>query len=110
MDIFSRKKRIEKTELTTLLNKITSQRLKCVTKRDLETYIESVVGKDDGGINVVNDCLVVMSGGKEVFRGEISKLKIGELLSLEGVSIVGPDYYTGEKVSIVAYYKYYRKL
>ena len=83
--------------------------LKCVLERKPDG-IETVIGKD-GAIVVKDDVLRVYSGPDVLFATRVEDLRAGELLSLEGVIITSPDMEHGDEVrSIVAYYKYWRKL
>lgn len=53
--------------------------------------------------------LIVLSSQKIVFRCAVEKLKISELMSLEGVILEGPDQEQGGRVrKVIAYYTYYR--
>ncbi len=69
---------------------------------------EKVLGKN-GGIIILGDVIVVMCEAHEVFRCRIKDATMGELLSGNGVEIVGFDDYTGEKRYVTAHYSYYRK-
>lgn len=69
---------------------------------------EKVLGKD-GGIIILPDVIVVMCEAHEVFRCRIKDATMGELLSGNGVEIVGIDDNTGEKRFVTAHYSYYRK-
>ncbi len=69
---------------------------------------EKVLGKN-GGIIILGDVIVVMCEAHEVFRCRIKDATMGELLSGNGVEIVGYDDYTGEKRFVTAHYSYYRK-
>ena len=83
--------------------------LKCVLEKK-EDGIEEVIGHD-GSIIVKDDELLVYASMDVVLRTKIEKLSAWELLSLEGVVITAPDIEHGGKVrSVVAYYKYWRKL
>lgn len=103
---FSKKKKRGSGDL---YRRIDKKLLKYVTERDSETYVERVIGKD-GMLNVYDDEIAVWSGGKEVFRGKLEGADIGELMSLEGVTIKAEDVKSGKMRQIVAYYKYYRKV
>ena len=69
---------------------------------------EKVLGKD-GGIIVLSDVIVVMCEAHEVFRCRIKGASVAELLSGNGVEIIGIDDNTGEKRFVTAHYSYYRK-
>ncbi len=83
--------------------------LKCVLEKK-EDGIEEVIGHD-GSILVKDDELLVYASMDVVLRTKIADLSAWELLSLEGVVITAPDIeHGGEVRSVVAYYKYWRKL
>lgn len=83
--------------------------LKCVLEKKSDG-IEEVIGHD-GSIIVKDDELLVYASMDVVLRTKIVNLSAWELLSLEGVVITAPDMeHGGEIRSIVAYYKYWRKL
>ncbi len=69
---------------------------------------EKVLGKD-GGVIVLDDVIVVMCEAHEVFRCKIKGASVAELLSGNGVEIIGFDAYTNEKRFVTAHYSYYRK-
>ena len=102
---FKKKKKDNKE----LYRRIDKKPLKYVTERDLETYVESVIGKD-GRINIYDDEISVYCNGAEAFRCKLEGADVGELMSMEGAVIKGIDLKTGKMRSIVAYYKYYRKV
>lgn len=83
--------------------------LKCVLEKK-EDGIEEVIGHD-GSIIVKDDELLVYASMNVILRTKIVNLSAWELLSLEGVVITAPDLESGGRMrSIVAYYKYWRKL
>lgn len=102
-------RRKKKDDIGNLYQRIDKKLLRYVTERDPETYVEAVIGRDSR-LNVYDDVITVWSDGKEIFRGLLEGADIGELMSLEGVSISAVDALTGKRRSIVAYYKYYRKV
>ena len=103
---FLKKKKADDREL---YRRIDKKPLKYVTERDLETYVESVIGKE-GRINIYNDEIAIYCNGTEIFRCKLDGADIGELMSMEGAVLKGVDIKTGKTRSIVAYYKYYRKV
>ena len=106
--MFSLRKK-KKDGVGDLYQRIDKKLLRYVTERDPDTYVESVIGRD-GRLNVYDDVITVWSDGHEIFRGLLEGAEIGELMSLEGVSIKAVDAHTGKRRSIVAYYQYYRKV
>ncbi|MBO5929434.1 MAG: hypothetical protein J6Q42_05385 [Clostridia bacterium] len=69
---------------------------------------EIVIGKD-GRICVDNEQLELrFQNGSIPFSCAVSSLEYGDLMSRNGVLITGEDTVTGKRVTVVAYYKYYR--
>ncbi len=92
-----------------MANHLNGRALKCVLEKK-EDGIEEVIGHD-GSIIVKDDELLVYASMDVVLRTKIVDLSAWELLSLEGVVITAPDIEHGGQVrSVVAYYKYWRKL
>ena len=105
--MFERKKEIK--AMLKLLSRINCKSIEYVTERDIETYEETVLGRN-GAINVMKDTLAIFCDGTEVFRCYVTTdMTAGELLSLNGVCINAFDELTQRNRSIIAYYKYYRK-
>ena len=107
MGLFSGRKK--RKDVGDLYQRIDKKLLRYVTERDLETYTETKLGQT-GMLNIYGDEIAVYCEGKEVFRAPLAESEVGELMSLEGVLIKGPDVHTGKLRSLVAYYKYYRKV
>lgn len=83
--------------------------LKCVLEKKADG-IEEVIAHD-GSILVKGDELLVYASLDVVLRTKIVDLSAWELLSLEGVVITAPDIeHGGEIRTVIAYYKYWRKL
>ena len=69
---------------------------------------EVVIGKD-GRLCAATDVLELrFNDGSVPFRCPINTLEQGELLSHNGVLLTGDDTVTGRRVTVVAYYRYYR--
>ena len=69
---------------------------------------EVVIGKD-GRICAATDTLELrFPDGSIPFACPVSTVEFGELMSHNGVIITGDDTVTNSRVSVVAYYKYYR--
>lgn len=108
MGLFSGRKK--KKGIGDLYQRIDKKPLRYVTERDMETYVETVIGRS-GRINIYqNEIITIDCDGKEIFRAELTEAEVGELMSLEGATIKGKDLNSGKLRSIVAYYKYYRKV
>lgn len=105
MGLFSKRSK----KLGDLYQRIDKRRLQYVTERDLDTYVETVLGKT-GVLNIYGDEIAVYCDEKEVFRAKLADSDVGELMNLSGVLIKGSDQHTGRVRSIVAYYQYYRKV
>ena len=99
----------KKADHKELYRRIDKKPLKYVTERDLETSVESVIGKE-GRINIYGDEIAIYCDGTEVFRCKLDDADVGELMSMEGAVLKGVDLKTGKLRSLVAYYKYYRKV
>ena len=102
MGLFKKRKKLENPEL---LSRINSRAIKYVTTRN-EDGTEYVLGHS-GSINVKGEELICFSEGKDVFRCNVYDVKMGELLSKDGVrlSMTRDD---GSEYSIIAYYVYRR--
>lgn len=69
---------------------------------------EVVIGKD-GRICAATQRLELRFSDNTVpFACPVDSVQFGELMSKNGVLITGDDEVTGKRVSVVAYYKYYR--
>ena len=69
---------------------------------------EIVIGKDGRICAATEQLELRFSDGSVPFACAASTLQWGELMSRNGVLITGDDTVTGHRVSVVAYYKYYR--
>ena len=104
MSFFARKKH-EKQVRATLL-RIDGKAVRYVARRGRAgdgSTTEQVIGKV-GRINVMQDRIVVMCDGREVFRCLLADTAVGELLSLGGVVLSGVNALTGQPDTVVAYY------
>ncbi|MCQ2431168.1 MAG: hypothetical protein MJ175_01050 [Clostridia bacterium] len=91
-----------------MAEKVAGRHIKYVSER--QDGIDVILGKD-GSLSIRDGNLIVSAAGVTdvIFRGEITELKISELMSLEGAIITGPDLeHGGMERTIIAYYKYYR--
>ncbi len=77
--------------------------VKYVTERDSETYTESKVG-GEGAINVSDSEFMVVCGGINAIRCDISEVNAAELMNRSGLTIKGKDLDTGRQRSVIAYY------
>lgn len=105
--LFSSKGRAEKKAQQELLARVDGKLIKYATRRDPETGGEIVLGKE-GRICVGKTELTLMCDGKEVFRCALDGVRLGELMSRDGVTIEGIDTASGLTHKAVAYYQYYR--
>lgn len=104
----ARDKKISKAEAE-LLGKLDGREIVYASERDSLNNMESLLGRE-GRINVTDSEIIVVCGNNIVFRGNKYNVEISELMSLEGVTIKGEDINENKYRTIVAYYKYYRKL
>lgn len=84
-----------------------SRDLQYVTLRDCTDNTETVIGKS-GAINFKEDQIMILCDGVLVFSKPVSELIIGELLSKNGVTFTYHDP-SGKRMTVIAYYSYYRK-
>lgn len=96
------RKKAKKHQNQQIIDIASHRLLKYVSSRD-ENGSEIILGKD-GRINIKDGVLYVTCEGVDVFSCDAQTMEFGELLSHEGVRIVGIDD-NGEKKSVVC--KYY---
>ena len=88
---------------------LNEKKLKYVTQRGADG-VETVICRDSVILSR-NDCICIYDGADAVFRCKIDEMEAGELMSLEGVVITAPDLTKGgERVTVIAYYKYWREV
>lgn len=93
-----------------VLETINHRHVEYVSERNRESYEETVLGHG-GAISIKDDLLRVYAGDGEVFRCFLTEdIEVGELMNLSGAVITGFDINEQRKRTIVAYYKYYRKI
>lgn len=102
MGLFKKRKRIDNPEVLSRINK---RAIKYVTTRN-EDGTEYVLGHS-GSINIKGEELICFSEGRDVFRCSVYDLKVGELLSKDGVRL-SKTLDDGSKYSVIAYYVYRR--
>lgn len=69
---------------------------------------EIVIGRN-GSIGIKDDCIIVNTDTDIAFRARIEETTISELLSKDGVVLMGPDMTKGgAERTVVAFYVYYR--
>lgn len=71
--------------------------------RDPETYKEIRLGVH-GAINIIGSEIQLVCEGVTVFACELNKVKIGELMSLDGIVLKGFDRVSGENRTVTAFY------
>ena len=69
---------------------------------------EIVIGKDGRICAATEQLELRFSDGSVPFSCPVSTAECGELMSRNGTLITGDDTITGKRVTVVAYYKYYR--
>ena len=104
-----RKKKIDEDYLR-VLNKLDGRQVKYITRRVINEQgspEEVILGKD-GRVTALETDISVLVGVNEVYRAPIEQTECSELLSGDGVVVKGVNGITGEKETLVAYYKYHR--
>ena len=105
--LFFGKKKKQEAASPELLARINGKSLRYVTRREEGDYTESVVGKG-GGLSVRDGAVIIVCDNGVVLKKPVEELVIGELLSRDGATF---DYTeNGQKITVVAYYTYYRKV
>jgi hypothetical protein len=69
---------------------------------------ETIIGKN-GYINLADGRVIISCEGKVVFDKALSDISVGELMSKNGATFTYIDEATQNKITVVAYYSYYRK-
>lgn len=69
---------------------------------------EIVIGKDGRICAATEQLELRFTDGSVPFSCALATVEYGELMSRNGVLITGDDVVTGTRVTVVAYYKYYR--
>ncbi len=102
MSLFSRKPPKDTMPLSGIkaLNK---KELRYVAARDPETYKEIRLG-GQGAINIIGNEIQLVCGGVTVFACPLAEVKLGELMSLDGVTLKGNDRISGGMRSVTAFY------
>lgn len=88
------------------LRRLDGRLLKYAVRRELDengSPIEVVLGKG-GRLMVLEDRVIVMADGKEVFSAPLDTVKSGELMSLDGIVLSGQDSVTGGFATVVGFY------
>lgn len=88
---------------TAKIKKLDKKELRYVAMRDPETYKEIRLGKE-GAINIMNGEIRLVCGGVTVFACALEEVKVGELMSLDGITLKGLDRVSGEQRSVTAFY------
>lgn len=76
--------------------------LKYVIRRNAD-YTETRLG-DEGAVNIAGGELVLVCGGKNVFRCNLGEVEVSELMNLSGITLRGTDKDTGSYLSVTAYF------
>lgn len=90
------------------LRSLNTREVKCVAIRNSCNYEEKIIARD-GEINIHNDELIIISGNEIVFRHKLEGLESGEFLSHDGINLRYTDMKSGEKITLVVYFKYHLK-
>lgn len=77
--------------------------LRYVAYRDPDTYKEIRLGAV-GAVNIIGDEIQLVCGGETVFACKLSDVRIGELMSLDGITLKGFDRISGGERTVNAFY------
>lgn len=102
MGLFGKNKKSDTMPLSAI-KKLDRRELRYVAMRDPETYKEIRLGTN-GAVNIIANEIQLVCGGITVFACELSAVKIGELMSLDGITLKGFDRISGEERSVTAFY------
>lgn len=106
--MFGRKKAKQVNENLELLRRLDGREVKYVTLRSASNYEETILGRD-GKINVMEEELNIVCGTTIVFQHTLEGLEGAEFMSMDGINLRYTCSDTGEKETVIAYYKYHRK-
>ncbi len=102
MPLFSRKKKSDSMPISEI-KKLDKRELRYVAMRDPDTYKEIRLGQN-GAINVISGEIRLECEGVTVFSCPVDKVRVGELMSLDGITLKGYDGISGEERSVTAFY------
>jgi hypothetical protein len=97
-----------KKEYRELYKRLKGRKVRCVKLRDKDNQEDRIIG-EHGYISFNGSVLIIVCEGREVLRQPLEKLRIYDHMSLDGSDFVYSDKVTGEDVTAVVYYEYYRK-
>lgn len=106
MCFFRRKKSLDSMGIDEMLKYICKKPVKYVSIRRATDPTEEVLGKA-GYINYKDGRVIISADMKIVLDRPVSELKVGELMSKNGATFSYVE--DGEKMTVIAYYSYYRK-
>ena len=102
MGLFSKSKKSDTMPLSAI-KKLDRKELRYVAMRDPETYKEIRLGTM-GAVNIISNEIQLVCSGITVFACDLNDVKIGELMSLDGITLKGFDRVSGEERSVTAFY------
>ena len=102
LNIFSKKKKSD-TMPVSKIKTLNKKELRYVAMRDPETYKEIRLGTE-GAINITDGEIRLVCLGDTVFACKLDDVKVGELMSLDGIPLKGFDRISGEERSVTAFY------
>ncbi len=95
-----------KKEHREIYKRLKGRRVRVVKVRD-ENNLEDAILGEHGYISFNGKTMIIVCGGREVFRQPLDKVRIYDHMSLDGSDFVYRDERTGKDVTIVVYYEYY---
>ena len=100
--MFFKKKKPDSLSIQ-LIQKLNKMPVRSVVKRDRETFLETILGRE-GAINVQGKEFSLVCQGVDVFRGNIKDISIAELISKNGIVVKGFDKVSSKEIEVTAYY------
>ena len=100
--MFSKKNKAD-TMSAAAIKKLDKKELRYVAMRDPDSYREIRLGTL-GAINIIDGEVRLVCSSDTVFACAVDSVKIGELMSLDGITLKGFDRVSGEQRSVTAFY------
>ncbi len=100
--LFSKNKKAD-TMPVSKIKSLNKKELRYVAMRDPETYKEIRLGTE-GAINITDGEIRLVCSGDTVFACKLDDVKVGELMSLDGITLKGDDRISGENRTVTAFY------
>lgn len=102
MGLFSRKKKTD-TMPVSKIKALDKKELRYVAMRDPDTYKEIRLGTE-GAVNITDGEVRLVCLGDTVFACRLDEVSVGELMSLDGITLKGFDRISKEQRTVTAFY------